>query len=151
MGIDVVNMGDNLTIEQRRKNMQNIKSRDTSIELKMRKALWHAGIHYKKNYSILPGKPDIAITKYKIAVFCDSSFWHGKDYESKKPVETNHEFWDTKIRKNMDRDRQVNLQLESMGWIVLHFWDTEISKNIGECIQAVREAILLRKIGDEEN
>lgn len=117
----------------------------------MRKALWHAGIHYKKNYSILPGKPDIAITKYKIAVFCDSSFWHGKDYESKKPVETNHEFWDTKIRKNMDRDRQVNLQLESMGWIVLHFWDTEISKNIGECIQAVREAILLRKIGDEEN
>ena len=144
-------MADVLTKEQRHNNMQHIKSKDTSIEKKMRVALWHTGIHYRKNFNILPGKPDIAITKYKIAVFCDSSFWHGKDYESKKPVETNREFWDAKIRKNMDRDRQVNLQLESMGWIVLHFWDIEINKNIGECIQAVKEAILLRKIGDAEN
>lgn len=140
-------MPDVLTLEQRRKNMQHIKSKDTSIEKKMRVALWHAGIRYRKNYNKLPGKPDIAITKYKIAIFCDSSFWHGRDYENKKPIETNHEFWDAKIRKNMDRDRQVDSRLELMGWIVLHFWDIEINKHIEECIKAVNEAILFRKIG----
>ena len=147
MGINAVKMGDNLTIEQRRKNMQNIKSKDTSIELKMRKALWHAGIRYRKNYRALPGKPDISITKYKIAIFCDSSFWHGRDYDVRKPIGTNYEYWDSKIRKNMERDRQVDMSLFSMGWTVLHFWDTDINKNIEECIRAVNEAIISRRIG----
>jgi DNA mismatch endonuclease (patch repair protein) len=89
---------DDLTPEQRRKNMQHIRSTDTSIEIKLRKALWHEGIRYRKNYKALPGKPDIAITKYRIAVFCDSSFWHGRDFEKKKPVATNHQYWDAKIR-----------------------------------------------------
>ncbi|MCR5206775.1 MAG: very short patch repair endonuclease [Lachnospiraceae bacterium] len=140
-------MGDNITAIQRRRNMQNIKSKDTAIEHKMRKALWHLGIRYRKNYRKLPGKPDICITKYKIAVFCDSSFWHGRDYELRKPIGTNFTYWDNKIRKNMDRDRQVDSRLESMGWIVLHFWDIEINKHIEECIKAVNEAILFRKIG----
>lgn len=140
-------MPDVLTVEQRRKNMQHIKSKDTSIEIRMRKALWHAGVRYRKNYCQLPGKPDISITKYKIAVFCDSSFWHGRDYETKKPVGTNYEYWNSKIRRNINRDRQVDVLLESMGWIVIHFWDTEINKNIDECIKAVNEAILYRKIG----
>lgn len=72
---------DVLTKEQRRKNMQNIKSKDTSIELMLRKALWDEGYRYRKNYKVLPGKPDIALTKYKIAIFCDSEFFHGKDWE----------------------------------------------------------------------
>ena len=84
-----VPMADVMTPEQRRKNMQHIRSKDTSIELKLRHALWHHGIRYRKNYKALPGKPDIAITKYKIAVFCDSSFWHGKNISTKKPVQTN--------------------------------------------------------------
>ena len=75
---------DNLTPDQRRKNMQSIRSKDTSLELKLRSALWKEGIRYRKNYNKLPGKPDIAITKYKIAVFCDSSFWHGGTAETIK-------------------------------------------------------------------
>ena len=90
---------DDLTPEQRRKNMQHIRSKDTSIEIKLRKALWHEGIRYRKNYKALPGKPDIAITKYRIAIFCDSSFWHGRDFDKKKPVETNHNYWDAKIKR----------------------------------------------------
>ncbi len=148
MGNVDVEMGDNLTIEQRRKNMQKIKSKDTSIELKMRKALWHAGIRYRKNYRALPGKPDISITKYKIAVFCDSSFWHGRDYDNRKPIGTNYEFWDNKIRRNMQRDKEIDQALSNMDWIVLHFWDIEINKKIEECILAVKESIRLRKIGD---
>ena len=88
---------DDLTPEQRRKNMQRIKSKDTAIELRLRHALWQEGIRYRKNYPKLPGKPDIAITKCKIAIFCDSSFWHGRNYASKKPVDTNHDYWDNKI------------------------------------------------------
>ncbi len=142
-------MYDVLKPEQRRKNMQHIKAKDTSIEKKMRFALWQRGIRYRKNYNKLPGKPDIAITKYKIAIFCDSSFWHGKDFDIKKPVQTNYEFWNKKIRRNMARDKEVDILLEDKGWIVLHFWDDEINKKIEECIRAVKEAINIRIIGEE--
>ena len=129
---------DRITPEQRRKNMQHIRSKDTDIEIRLRTALWHEGIRYKKNYKALPGKPDIAITKQKIAVFCDSSFWHGRDFDTKKPVDTNHEFWDAKIRRNMAHDQEVNRQLAELGWTVLRFWDVEITKNLEDCIQAVK-------------
>ena len=75
---------DNLTKEQRKRNMQNIKSKDTEIEVLLRKALWKKGYRFRKNYSKLPGKPDIAFTKYKIAIFCDGEFFHGKDWEKLK-------------------------------------------------------------------
>lgn len=129
---------DDLTKEQRRKNMQHIRSKDTSIEIKLRKALWAAGIRYRKYYTGLPGKPDIVLTKYKIAIFCDSSFWHGKDFEKKKPIDTNHEYWDKKIRRNMERDKEVNQQLESLGWRVIRFWDIEINKHVEECVRVVQ-------------
>ncbi len=133
---------DDLTKEQRRKNMQHIRSKDTTIEVKLRTALWHEGIRYRKNYKSLPGKPDIAIMKYRIAVFCDSSFWHGRDFDSKKPVATNHDYWDAKIKRNMKRDLEVNQLLRQEGWTVLRFWDVDINKHIDECIQTVKEAIL---------
>ena len=137
---------DDLTSEQRRKNMQHIRSKDTSIEIKLRKALWHEGIRYRKNYKALPGKPDIAITKYRIAIFCDSSFWHGRDFDKKKPVDTNHEYWDSKIKKNMKRDLDVNRQLKEMGWLVLRFWDIEINKQLEMCVNTVLEGIIEAKI-----
>ena len=133
---------DDLTPEQRRKNMQHIRSKDTSIEIKLRKALWHEGIRYRKNYKALPGKPDIAITKYRIAVFCDSSFWHGRDFEKKKPVATNHQYWNAKIKRNMERDNEVNRQLKEMGWVVLRFWDIEINKQLEMCVNTVLEGII---------
>ena len=137
---------DDMTPEQRRKNMQHIRSKDTSIEIKLRKALWHEGIRYRKNYKALPGKPDIAITKYRIAIFCDSSFWHGRDFDKKKPVDTNHEYWDSKIKKNMKRDLDVNRQLKEMGWLVLRFWDIEINKQLEMCVNTVLEGIIEAKI-----
>lgn len=135
-------MADDMSPEQRRKNMQRIRSKDTLIEIKLRTALRKEGIRYRKNYKKLIGKPDIAITKYRIAVFCDSSFWHGRDFDTKKPVGTNHEYWDAKIRRNMSRDEEVNRQLRAEGWTVLRFWDIEINKNVNECVRTVKEAIL---------
>ena len=137
---------DDMTKEQRRKNMQHIRSKDTSIEVKLRKALWHAGIRYRKNYSKVPGKPDIAVTRWKIAVFCDSSFFHGRDFDTKKPVDSNHEYWDKKIRRNMERDREVEQALRAMDWQVIRFWDIDINKHLDGCVLTVQEAITKARI-----
>lgn len=136
---------DVLTKEQRHKAMANIRSKDTSIEIKLRKALWHKGYRYRKNYSSLPGSPDIALTKYKIAVFCDSEFFHGKDWELVlKPrllKSQNGEYWIKKILRNMERDAEVDKQLLFRGWTVVHFWGTDINKKIDECIRVIEECI----------
>ena len=135
---------DNLTLGQRRKNMQHIKARDTSIEVKLRKSLWNKGYRYRKNYDGLPGKPDIVLTKYKIAIFCDSEFFHGKDWEVLKPQlekGKNAEFWIKKISGNQQRDEEVNKQLQYLGWTVIRFWGKDIMKRTDECIQVIEETI----------
>lgn len=137
-------MADNLTKEQRHKNMSHIKSKDTSIEVKLRKALWNKGYRYRKNYSKLPGKPDIALTKYKIAIFCDSEFFHGKDWEVLKPrLERgdNSQYWVRKIARNRERDDEINKRLLFEGWTVVRFWGKDISKNPEECVRVVEEAV----------
>jgi DNA mismatch endonuclease (patch repair protein) len=113
----------------------------------LRKALWKEGIRYRKNYKLIPGVPDIAITKYKIAVFCDGEFWHGKDWYTKPPkIRTNREFWVSKIERNIMRDNEVDKQLENMGWTVLRFWGKEIQKNTDACVQEIKEAILQSQV-----
>ena len=142
-------MTDVLTKEQRRKNMQHIRSKDTKIEILLGKALWHKGIRYRKNYSKIPGKPDIAITKYKIAVFCDSEFFHGKDWEELQPrllKGDNGEFWVNKIGRNRERDEEINKQLEFMGWTVIRFWGNDIKKSLDECVKVVEESIFENRI-----
>lgn len=135
---------DVLSPEQRRKNMQHIKSSDTKIEILLRKALWHKGYRYRKNYKKLPGKPDIALTKYKIAIFCDSEFFHGKDWEVLKPrleKSNNSEFWISKISKNRERDEEINKRLLFLGWTVIRFWGNDIKKYTDECIRVIEETI----------
>ena len=133
---------DDLTPEQRRRNMQAIKSKDTTIELMLRKALWHEGIRYRKNYKKLHGKPDIVLTKYKIAVFCDSDYWHGYDWENRQNrIKSNRDYWIPKIERNMERDQEVNRQLGESGWTVLRFWEWQIRKRLPECITMIEEKI----------
>lgn len=142
-------MADVLTPEQRRKNMQHIKSNDTEIELMLRKALWRKGFRYRKNYKELPGKPDIALTKYKIAIFCDGEFFHGKDWEVLKPRlknSNNSEFWIDKISKNIKRDDEINKRLLFMGWTVIRFWGNEIKDNPDKCVTVIEEVIFEQKI-----
>ncbi|SKA87551.1 T/G mismatch-specific endonuclease [Caloramator quimbayensis] len=137
---------DVLTPEQRRKNMQAIKGKDTKIEIMLRQKLWEKGYRYRKNYKNLPGRPDIVFLRLKIAIFCDSEFWHGYNWEDKKKrLGTNREFWIKKIETNMERDKKVNEKLISDGWIVLRFWETEIKKNPDNCIKIIEEAIQQRK------
>lgn len=135
---------DDLSPEQRSKNMRHIRSKDTEIELILRKALWREGIRYRKNYNKLPGKPDIAITKYKIAIFCDGEFFHGKDWDQlqvKFKNSNNSEYWLKKIQRNITRDYEVEQAIRAQGWIVLRFWGKDIKKDVSMCVKAIKEAI----------
>lgn len=126
------------------KNMSKIHSSDTSIELQLRKALWHKGYRYRKNYKALPGSPDIALTKYKIAIFCDSEFFHGKDWDVLKlrlEKGKNPEYWIKKIERNRTRDVETDKKLLFLGWTVIHFWGQDITKRTDECIKVIEEAI----------
>lgn len=144
---------DNLTKEQRQKNMRNIRSKDTAIEIKLRKALWGKGYRYRKNVQTLPGKPDIVLTKYKIVIFCDSEFFHGKDWEVLKPrieAGNNSEYWMKKITRNMERDDENNKQLLFLGWTVIRFWGKDILKKTDECIKVIEECIFQQQFDLEE-
>lgn len=130
--------------EQRRKTMSHIRGKDTKIEVVLRKALWNRGFRYRKNYKELPGSPDICLTKYKIAIFCDSEFFHGKDWEILKPkIEkgNNGSYWAKKIQDNINRDDEVDKQLLFLGWTVIHFWGKDILKKTDECIKVIEETI----------
>ena len=136
-------MKSNVSVE-RSENMRRIRSKNTKIEIALRKALWHKGYRYRKNYEALPGKPDIVLTKQKIAIFCDSEFFHGKDWEILKPQlkhGQNGEFWIKKISRNRERDDEVNKQLLFLGWTVIRFWGKDIIKNTDECVKVVEEVI----------
>lgn len=148
-------MTDVLTPEQRSKNMQNIHSKDTKIELVLRKALWRKGYRYRKNYKLLPGTPDIAITKFKIAIFCDGEFFHGKDWENDllpRLRKSNHsDFWISKISRNIERDMENDKELKYQGWTVLRFWGNDILQNLDECLKIIEEAAFEAKLRDLGN
>ena len=130
--------------EEISKNMKKIRGKDTSIEVRLRKALWQKGLRYRKNYKALPGSPDIALTKYKIAVFCDSEFFHGKDWEALKlrlEKGKNPEYWLKKIERNRNRDWETDRKLLLLGWTVIHFWGQDILKQTEECVKVIEEAI----------
>lgn len=126
--------------------MQHIKSRDIKPELTLRRALWHSGLRgYRKNYQALPGKPDIAYTRYKIAVFVDGEYFHGKDWNNGLKERTkkgaNALYWTAKIERNIRHDREVESGLRSLGCQVIRFWSRDVLKNPDECVKRIREAV----------
>lgn len=129
------------TQEQISYNMRQVKNKDSVIELALRKELWNRGLRYRKNVNSVYGKPDIAFIGKKIAVFCDSEFWHGYNWkERKKDFKSHQEFWIPKIERNMERDAEVTVKLESEGWTVLRFWGNEIKKNTAYCADIIEKA-----------
>lgn len=133
------------TTIKRSKIMKSIKGSNTKIEVRLRKALWHKGVRYRKNFKIFDCHPDIVITKYKIAVFCDGNFWHGKELQ-KRPVKHNSSYWNEKIRRNVERDLENTIELRDNGWIVLRFWEDDIQHDLDGCVSEVLRYIDIRKI-----
>ena len=132
------------TTIKRSKIMKSIKGSDTGIEVRLRKALWHKGVRYRKNFKVFDCHPEIVITKYKIAVFCDGNFWHGKELQ-KRPIKHNSSYWNEKIRRNVERDLENTIELRDNGWIVLRFWEDDIQNNLPNCVDDVLRYISIRK------
>ena len=127
---------------KRSRTMSRIKSKDTSIEVSLRKALWRSGIRYRVNYAKLPGRPDIAITKHKIVVFCDGDFWHGRNWKTKMAkIQSNREYWLEKIERNIARDNETNKALSYRGWKIIRFWGADIESDLESCVEDVKEMI----------
>ena len=133
---------DRHTKEQRRKNMQAVKATGSKIESTLAKALFSCGHRYRKNDKKVFGKPDLTMKRYKLAIFVDSEFWHGKNWNKRKhDHKSNQDFWHNKIERNIKRDKEVNRQLKKDGWKVLRFWGKNINKNLNNCLKKIIETI----------
>lgn len=131
---------DNLTPEQRRKNMQNIRAVNTKPELLIAKELRKRNIYFARNVKTILGKPDFVFRRKKVVVFIDSDFWHGHPRRCIMP-KSNLSYWQSKIEKNRQRDKAVNKQLKSMGWHVIRIWEYDVKKNIGKSVKKIISAI----------
>lgn len=128
--------------EIRSKIMRAVKSKGSKIEIKLMKALWARGMRYRKHVRSLVGTPDIVFSKKKVVVFCDSEFWHGKNWnERKHDIKTRQDFWYKKIERNIEKDIEVNEQLLAQGWIVIRFWGKDIMKDVDKCCDEVFNAL----------
>lgn len=128
------------TDEATSKRMSKVKLKKGDAEVLLARQLWRLGYRYRLNFKGLPGSPDIAILKYRIAVFVDGEFWHGYDWENRKiKLKRNRDYWIEKIEENMVRDVRADKELLAMGWIPIHFWSKEVIKDTSSCIQAVQE------------
>ncbi len=126
------------TTQKRSKLMGKIRGANSKPEMRFRRALWKKGIRYRVNSKTLPGKPDVSIKKYKLAIFIDGEFWHGYNWnERKAALKSNRRFWIPKIERNIQRDREVNAQLTTMGYTVFRFWAKEVNQNLETCINDV--------------
>lgn len=122
--------------------MARIKAKNSKPEMRLRKALWHAGLRYRKNYKFLPGKPDIINKKYKLAIFVDGEFWHGHQWKVRKnKIKTNRAFWIPKIERNIQRDLENNFALKKKGYTVFRFWEQEVKHELGRCVKEVLDYV----------
>lgn len=127
------------------KIMSAIKPKNTKPELLLRKALWRRGLRYRVNYMKLPGRPDIVFTKAKIVVFCDGDFWHGHNWAIRGLISFEDElrgyseFWQNKIRGNIERDRRNNEKLSESGWCIVRIWESDILKDVEICADKVEK------------
>lgn len=126
------------TTKKRSKIMSNIRGKNTKPEMLFRRALWNKGVRYRVDSKKLPGKPDVSIIKYNLAIFIDGEFWHGYNWtEQKDKIKSNRKFWVPKIERNMQRDQEVNQQLTDLGFTVFRFWEKELRKDLDNCINDV--------------
>lgn len=118
--------------------MSRVRSTGSEIETILGKALWSAGVRYRRQYPVF-GKPDFVIVSRRIAIFCDSEFWHGYRWGIRRRSEhkTNQSYWFPKIERNRARDRLVNRRLRKEGWIVSRFWEREIRRDPHNCAAKV--------------
>jgi DNA mismatch endonuclease, patch repair protein len=132
---------DVLTDRQRSYNMSQIKSEDTKPELKVRKALYAKGYRYRIYYDKLPGKPDIVFIGKKIVIFIHGCFWHQHGCKKSRRPKANKKFWNEKLDRNIERDKEIKAKLEKEGWKVFVVWGCEIKQDIESAILDIEKVL----------
>lgn len=128
------------TSPERSSLMKKIRSRDTGPEKTLRNALTKLGYRYRLHSTKLPGKPDLVLNRYKLAVFIDGEFWHGFDWQNKQPkIKANREYWIPKIERTIARDLENTKKLEELGFIVFRFWERDIRQNLDDCLAKIEK------------
>lgn len=134
--------------------MQKVKSRNTTPELKLRKALWQEGLRYRLHAAELAGRPDVVFPSAKVAVFVDGDFWHGNQWRVRglpsledqfKHVANGESYWIPKIRRTMKRDTAATRQLRSTGWQVIRLWESTIASDLDSCVDRVASSVIKRR------
>ena len=136
-------MVDTVSKKKRSEIMSAVRSKNTKIEINFRKELWRRGYRFRKHYNKLIGKPDIAMVKNKIAIFIDSCFWHGCPHHCRMP-HSNRAYWNTKIKRNKRRDREVVKWYKKNHWNIFRFWEHEINNDMSECVQKIKNSLRLK-------
>jgi DNA mismatch endonuclease (patch repair protein) len=138
-------MADIFTKEKRSEVMRRITGSNTKPERLLRQRLWEMGVRgWRVHPKTLPGKPDVAFTKYRIAVFVDGCFWHGCKQCYTRP-KTNQKYWDSKREMNNRRDRSNEAALNASGWTVIRFWEHEVEKDSTGCAHTVQAQLLMAR------
>lgn len=133
-------MTDTFSPKQRSDIMRAVKGKDTSLETAVRLALWRRGLRYRKNVPSLPGKPDIVFPGPKAAVFIDSCFWHGCPDHCRMP-QSNREYWERKIGRNKQRDKEIDQQYEKLEWTVVRVWEHELKEDFEGTIDKIHNIV----------
>ena len=137
------------------KAMTAVKSSNTSPEMALRHALWKRGLRYRVNDRKLSGKPDIVLSRARIVVFCDGDYWHGHNWALRgygsldEELARYGEYWQTKIRKNVERDRKNNHLLSEAGWLVIRFWESEIKADVEKCADQIQRSYRNQLFGSD--
>lgn len=135
-----------------RQRMSKVKLKGGKAETAFAKALWHRGYRYRRNDKRLPGSPDIAVLKHRIAIFVDGEFWHGKDWPTrKKRLNRNREYWIEKIEENLVRDQRNDRQLLQLGWTPVHFWEKDVLRQLQDCVDQIDELVFAQLIDQTED
>lgn len=134
------------TKEEISRIMRKVKSSGSKMENVLGKSMWSLGLIYRKQYRKIPGRPDFVFPSAKVAVFCDSNFWHGYRWQkNRSEFKRRKGYWLKKIERNMARDKKINKELKREGWKVIRFWEHQIKKGLDRCAQKVFLTVERRK------
>jgi len=133
-------MTDVFSAEKRSWIMSRVRGTDTKPEVTLRRELWRRGLRFRKSYARLPGRPDIAFTRARVAVFVDGEFWHGHKL-SEERMQYMTPYWQQKIARNVARDGRVNAELKDLGWSVLRFGERDVLRRLNQVADEIEEQV----------
>ena len=135
------------TTPQRSKTMSKIRGKNSKPEVMLRKTLWAKNYRFRLHDSRMPGRPDILIKKYRLAIFIDGEFWHGQDWKvNRERIKSNRDFWIPKIERNMQKDERVNQALRNMGYVVFRFWSKKVLQNLEQVLNQIDLYVETRRL-----